>query len=137
MQIIFNLNANTVLKNHQNIIHNFSRIFSWELWFFSCKKHPDYRGNRKTTFWEKPHSLQQVIQGNSISILWKKVGIKGSSIKYVRKISRKTNISDPLIRTRTCALMDGTKHRQNSFQNTYWRKTVVWLFENNNKVKGE
>ena len=26
---------------------------------------------------------------------------KGSSIKYVRKIFRKTNISDPLIRTRT------------------------------------
>ena len=103
LQIIFDLNANTVLKNHQNIIHNFSRIFSWELWFFSCKKHPDYRGNRKTTFWEKPHYLQQAIQENSISILWKKVGIKGSSIKYVRKISRKTNISDPLIRTRTCA----------------------------------
>ena len=28
---------------------------------------------------------------------------KGSSIKYVRKIFRKTNISNPLIRTRTCA----------------------------------
>ena len=28
---------------------------------------------------------------------------KGSSIKCVRKISRKTNISNPLIRTRTCA----------------------------------
>ena len=27
----------------------------------------------------------------------------GSSIKYVRKIFRKTNISNPLIRTRTCA----------------------------------
>ena len=28
---------------------------------------------------------------------------KGSSIKYVRKIFRKTSISNPLIRTRTCA----------------------------------
>ena len=28
---------------------------------------------------------------------------KGTSIKYVRKIFRKTNISNPLIRTRTCA----------------------------------
>ena len=28
--------------------------------------------------------------------------IKGSSIKYVRKIFQKTNISIPLIRTRTC-----------------------------------
>ena len=27
----------------------------------------------------------------------------GSSIKYVRKIFRKTDISNPLIRTRTCA----------------------------------
>ena len=27
----------------------------------------------------------------------------GPSIKYVRKIFRKTNISNPLIRTRTCA----------------------------------
>ena len=27
----------------------------------------------------------------------------GSSIKYVRKIFRKTNISNPLVRTRTCA----------------------------------
>ena len=27
----------------------------------------------------------------------------GSSIKYVHKIFRKTNISNPLIRTRTCA----------------------------------
>ena len=27
---------------------------------------------------------------------------KGPSIKYVRKIFRKTNISNPLIRTRTC-----------------------------------
>ena len=31
-----------------------------------------------------------------------KVPGKGSSIKYLRKISRKTNISNPLIRTRTC-----------------------------------
>ena len=31
----------------------------------------------------------------------------GSSIKYVRKISRKTNISNPLIRTRTCAYQGG------------------------------
>ena len=29
--------------------------------------------------------------------------LKGSSIQYVRKIFRKTNISDPLIRSRTCA----------------------------------
>ena len=29
--------------------------------------------------------------------------LKGSSIKYVRKIFRKTNISNPLIHTRTCA----------------------------------
>ena len=29
--------------------------------------------------------------------------IKGPSIKYVRKIFRKNNISNPLIRTRTCA----------------------------------
>ena len=28
---------------------------------------------------------------------------KGLSIKYARKIFRKTNISNPLIRTRTCA----------------------------------
>ena len=28
---------------------------------------------------------------------------QGSSIQYVRKIFRKSNISDPLIRTRTCA----------------------------------
>ena len=28
---------------------------------------------------------------------------KGSFIKYVRKVFRKTNISNPLIRTRTCA----------------------------------
>ena len=28
---------------------------------------------------------------------------KGSSIKYVRKIFQKTNISNPLIRIRTCA----------------------------------
>ena len=31
---------------------------------------------------------------------------KGLSIFYVRKIFRKTNISDPLIRTRTCAYHD-------------------------------
>ena len=31
------------------------------------------------------------------------IPIKGSSIKYVRKIFRKTNISKPLIRTGTCA----------------------------------
>ena len=31
------------------------------------------------------------------------VPVKGSFIKYVRKIFRKTNISNPLIRTRTCA----------------------------------
>ena len=29
--------------------------------------------------------------------------VRGSSIKYVPKIFRKTNISNPLIRTRTCA----------------------------------
>ena len=32
-----------------------------------------------------------------------KCAIGGLSIKYVRKISRKTNISNPLIRTRSCA----------------------------------
>ena len=32
---------------------------------------------------------------------------KGSSIKYVHKILRKTNISNPLIRTRTCAYQEG------------------------------
>ena len=31
------------------------------------------------------------------------VYVKGPSIKYVRKIFRKTNISNPLKRTRTCA----------------------------------
>ena len=31
------------------------------------------------------------------------VPVKGSFIKYVRKIFRRTNISNPLIRTRTCA----------------------------------
>ena len=31
---------------------------------------------------------------------------KGSSIKYVRKIFRKTNIFNPLIRTRTCAYQE-------------------------------
>ena len=30
---------------------------------------------------------------------------KGSSIKYARKIFQKTNISNPLIRTRTCAFL--------------------------------
>ena len=30
----------------------------------------------------------------------------GSSIKYVRKISQKTNISNPLIRARTCAYQE-------------------------------
>ena len=30
----------------------------------------------------------------------------GSSIQYVRKIFRKTNISYPLIRTRTCAYQE-------------------------------
>ena len=35
--------------------------------------------------------------------------IKGSSIKYVRKISRKTNISNPLIHTPTCAYQGGRK----------------------------
>ena len=31
---------------------------------------------------------------------------KGSLIKYVRKIFRKTNVSNPLMRTRTCVMVN-------------------------------
>ena len=37
---------------------------------------------------------------NSVQIL--RISIYGSFIWYLRKLFRKTNISDPLIRTRTC-----------------------------------
>ena len=43
---------------------------------------------------------------------------KGSSIKYVRNISRKTNISNPLIRTRKCAYQ-GVKNVSFSENFTY------------------
>ena len=41
-----------------------------------------------------------------------KVYLKGPSIKYVRKISRKTNISNPQIRTRTFNLCTHWKHQK-------------------------
>ena len=45
----------------------------------------------------------ETVQIKHLFILFQRANIRGSSIKYVHKIFRKTNISNPLIRTRTCA----------------------------------
>ena len=42
------------------------------------------------------------LQGNSMN-QWEFIYTLGSSIKCVRKMFRKTNVSNPLISTRTCA----------------------------------
>ena len=42
------------------------------------------------------------LRGNSMD-QWEFIYTLGLSIKYVRKMFRKTNVSNPLISTRTCA----------------------------------
>ena len=53
----------------------------------------------KKYFWLKEKIVIDII----LQCLCKYFDKKESSIKYVRKIFQKTNISNPLIRIRTCA----------------------------------
>ena len=46
--------------------------------------------------------IWQILESNKTVYLWRNFR-SGSSIKYIRKIFRKTSISKPLISTRTCA----------------------------------
>ena len=61
----------------------------------------------------------------------------GSSIKYVRKIFRKTNISNPLIRTRTLEilvfrkilrtyLMDGPLWKEKQIKRKFKYSSTLW-----------
>ena len=49
----------------------------------------------------------ETVQIKHLFILFQRANIRGSSIKCVHKIIRKTNISNPLILTRTCAYQGG------------------------------
>ena len=53
----------------------------------------------KKYFWLK----EKIVIDMILQCLCKYFDKKGSFIKYVRKIFQKTNISNPLIRIRTCA----------------------------------
>ena len=53
----------------------------------------------KKYFWLK----EKIVIDMILQCLCKYFDKKGSSIKYVRKIFQKTNISNPLIRIRMCA----------------------------------
>ena len=56
----------------------------------------------KKYFWLK----EKIVIDMILQCLCKYFDKKGSSIKYVRKIFQKTNISNPLIRTRTCVYQE-------------------------------
>ena len=85
----------------------------------TCAKfHLSRKSIQKIIFWYKKDAANRVIQNKRLSDIYEAAHklktfkntkyivlalLKGPSIKYVRKIFRKSNISNPMILTRTCA----------------------------------